>query len=201
MNAARATKETWCRLGLALLREEGADRITVDRLCALLKKTKGSFYHHFDHLDGYLAELLRTWERDHTERIIAVIERERRTKRGARLDAAARKIDHGLERAVRAWAMRNEGVRASLDSVDAQRIEFLSSLHGNPDDAILEYALFVGFQQLRIVDDPARAERLNARMHRAREALASQARGTRAAPAPRRGARPRPARAKDRGGR
>lgn len=172
----RATKETWCRAGLEILRAEGAERITVERLCALLEKTKGSFYHHFSDLGAYLNELLRLWEHEHTERVIASTQTESgRRARGERLEAEVRKLDHQLERAVRAWAMRNAQARASLKKVDAQRIEYLSSLHENEDDAALEYAVFIGLQHLGVLEEPARAERLTLRMHRALQALARKA--------------------------
>jgi len=164
----RATKDTWCRAGLKVLRAEGADRITVDGLCSLLKKTKGSFYHHFKDLDAYLAELLRLWEHEHTERPIeAAQSMTGRQARGERLDSEVRDLDHQLDRAVRAWAMRNEQARASVKKVDARRLAYLASLHSNKDDAVLEYAAFIGLQHLGVLDEPARAARLSARMHRA----------------------------------
>lgn len=169
----RATKESWCRAGLKILRAEGAERITVERLCALLNKTKGSFYHHFVDLGAYLNEILRLWEHEHTERVIASTQAESgRQARGQQLEAEVRKLDHQLERAVRAWAMRNDQARASLKKVDARRIEYLSSLHANKDDAVLEYAVFIGLQHLGFLEEPARAERLNLRMHQAFQALA-----------------------------
>jgi AcrR family transcriptional regulator len=171
----RATKEAWCRAGIQILRTEGAERITVERLCERVTKTKGSFYHHFVDLDAYFNDLLRLWEHEHTERVIASAQAESgRKSRDERLETEVRKLDQQLELAVRAWAMRDDRARASLQKVDARRIEYLGSRHANEDDAVLEYAVFIGLQHLGVLNEPARAERLNLRMHQALEALASR---------------------------
>lgn len=37
---SRAPPREWCSAGLRLLRDESVDAVTVDRLCAALKKTR-----------------------------------------------------------------------------------------------------------------------------------------------------------------
>ena len=96
--SARASPADWCAAGLALLRDEGIDAVTVDRLCAALEKTKGSFYHHFRDLDAYLASLLARWEDDLTDRPIREAAREADPRRrGARLDDLVSGLDHRLD--------------------------------------------------------------------------------------------------------
>ena len=163
----RATKEAWCRAGLSLLRNEGDESLTVERLCTALRKTKGSFYHHFADLDAYLIALLAVWEHEHTERPIEVSQRvDDVQQRGERLSAEVRKLDHRLDRAVRAWARRNSSVRASLKKIDARRLGYLMTMHAaakhpNPKAlAEIEYAGFVGLQHLDLLDEPKHAAQL-----------------------------------------
>ena len=46
------TREGWIAAGIALLREGGEDELTIDRLAKRLRRTKGSFYHHFADIDA-----------------------------------------------------------------------------------------------------------------------------------------------------
>jgi AcrR family transcriptional regulator len=174
----RATPGDWCAAGLSLLRDEGIGALTVDRLCAALGKTKGSFYHHFRGLEAYLAALLARWEEDLTDAPMreAGTEADPR-RRGARLDEVVRGLDHRLDLAVRAWALRDARARAAMARVDARRVAYLAALHraGRLADpraaAALEYAAFVGAQQLGYLSRPARAERLSRALRGALAAL------------------------------
>jgi AcrR family transcriptional regulator len=53
--------------GLALLARGGADAVTIANLCARLRVTKGSFYHHFRGRTDFIRKLLRYWEREYGE--------------------------------------------------------------------------------------------------------------------------------------
>lgn len=170
----RASPGDWAAAGLTLLRDEGAGALTVDRLCAALGKTKGSFYHHFRDLDAYLAALLERWESDLTDAPIREAGRERDPRRrGARLDAAVRGLDHRLDVSVRAWALWEPRARAAMERVDARRLAYLRDLYrsaGHPDPqtaADLEYAAFVGAQHLGLLAVPSRAVRLSEVLRRA----------------------------------
>jgi AcrR family transcriptional regulator len=172
--SARASPEDWASAGLALLRDEGIGALTVDRLCAALKRTKGSFYHHFRDLDAYLAAVLARWEAELTEAPIrAAGDDVDPRRRGARLDAAVRRLDHRLDVAVRAWALWDPRARAAMERVDARRLAVLTGLHregGHPAPrtaAELEYAAFVGAQHLGLLATPARAARLAEALRRA----------------------------------
>lgn len=175
----RASPAGWCAAGLTLLRDEGVGAVTVERLCAALGKTKGSFYHHFRGLDGYLAALLARWEEDLTDAVIreAGLEEDPR-RRGTRLDAVARGLDHRLDVAVRAWGLWDARARAAVERVDERRVAYLAELYRAgrlPDPraaAELEYAAFVGAQHLGVLSRPARSERLSATLRSALDALA-----------------------------
>jgi len=186
VSGGRASPADWCAAGLALLGDEGIDAVTIERLCAALGKTKGSFYHHFAHLEAYQAALLARWEADLTDAPIRAADREPDLRRrGKRLDQAVRGLDHELDRAVRAWGLWNSRVRIAVQRVDARRLAYLAGLHrerGHREPARLaelEYAAFVGAQQLGMLADPRRAARLD---HALQGALAALGRRGAAAP-------------------
>jgi AcrR family transcriptional regulator len=57
--------------GLGLLAKGGADAVTIANLCARLRVTKGSFYHHFTGRADFVRKLLRYWEREHNDALRA----------------------------------------------------------------------------------------------------------------------------------
>lgn len=165
--SGRVSPLDWCDAGLRLLRDEGMPALTVERLCGALKRTKGSFYHHFADLDAYLEQLLARWEATLTDLPIEVAAAELDpTRRAARLDSAVARLDHRLDVAVRAWALWDARARRAMERVDARRIAYLAELHrarGAAEAeqlAELEYAAFVGTQQVGAVTSPERAARL-----------------------------------------
>ena len=153
----RTTAERWVAEGLFVLRELGQEALTIERLCGNLGRTKGSFYHHFKDLSVYLDALLARWEARDTEGVIlrADVENDVRRRR-ARLQNAVRRVDTGLDVAVRAWGLRDPRAGAVMNRVDDRRIGYLAELYRlqglTPDDALrlarLEYAAFVGAEQL-----------------------------------------------------
>lgn len=46
INMKKVEKKQWFIIGLQIIENEGVSKITIDNLCALLKITKGAFYHH-----------------------------------------------------------------------------------------------------------------------------------------------------------
>jgi AcrR family transcriptional regulator len=166
---ARTTGDDWCRVGLLLLRDEGPEALTLERLCERVGRTKGSFYHHFTDMNALHAALFAAWRTSQTELPIAAASapNDPLSARRARIDAHAMQVDHRLERVLRAWALRDDNAAQALRSVDERRLGFLEQLHreaGQPDPrtcAQLEYAAFVGAQQLGWVGNDARSKRLS----------------------------------------
>ena len=46
---------------MQLLSEEGPPALSLERLTEAAGRTKGSFYHHFQGRDGFLAALVAHW--------------------------------------------------------------------------------------------------------------------------------------------
>ncbi|WP_232666802.1 TetR/AcrR family transcriptional regulator [Pseudonocardia sp. TRM90224] len=132
------TKGDWLDCGLGILAEQGAQALRLDRLLATIGLTKGSFYHHFDGMPDYRAELAAYFEERYTTRYIDVAtERfedpagQLRTLRS--LVAAEKGAEAELEVAFRAWAQQDAVVRTVQERIDERRVRFLEELFARHD--------------------------------------------------------------------
>ena len=172
------TRSRWCRAGLALLRDHGPRAVTVERLCAAMRRTKGAFYHHFRDVRAFHAAVLDEWAELHTAAPIAAASSARTAEeRSAQLGAAVVGLDHALDRAIRGWALYHGRAREIVGRVDALRIGYLAAIHRErgwrdaPRLAELEYAVFLGAQELGLVDDRLRGASLGRALRAALEWL------------------------------
>ncbi|CAM3771294.1 TetR/AcrR family transcriptional regulator [Deinococcus saxicola] len=148
----RRGKADWLELGLKLLRDEGEQALTLERLCQDMGLTRGSFYHHFQNVAAYRTALLEQWLDTLTEAPI------RQSQDAAdaleELERLVSDLDHSLDLAFRAWARRSPEVAAAVEVVDARRVSYLTTLHRRTGHAQpvqlaeLTYAVFVGAQTL-----------------------------------------------------
>ena len=123
----RRSQRDWLLTGLGLLASEGGVRyLTIERLCARLGVTKGSFYHHFADVNGYKTHLLRFVEEEGTLEIITQVEVEAtpRLKLDRLLDVTLRDIAP-LEVAFRASALQDAEVSAVQQRIDTGRLGYL----------------------------------------------------------------------------
>jgi AcrR family transcriptional regulator len=149
--------------GFVVLREGGEAALTIDRLCKDLGRTKGAFYHHFADVTVYTDALLAAWEERNSAGAAvsrAVPAGLRRGRRAAAPPAVAaqqqvRALDVPLDRSFRAWGLRDARARQFVARIDDRRIASLASTYPTAIPlamrrklARLEYAVFVGVQQL-----------------------------------------------------
>ena len=177
----RLKKKNWLDLGLERLAADGPDALTVDGLCAAAGRTKGSFYHHFESREDFVAALLAHWSKSHTEDVIDKVEKDTGgTARRRALDTLSARLDDRIERQMRRWAGSDAAVAAAIAANDGRRIAYLEKLIGEAgelskdgeaaDLAILEYATFLGLMELgKRIDGPRRL-RLRALIDRIAEA-------------------------------
>jgi AcrR family transcriptional regulator len=150
----RSSKTDWCEHGLSLLRESGPQAVTIERVCDRLKKTKGSFYHHFEDLSAFQVAMLEHWQEQYTHAPIVQSSREPDAQRKVRRLEVVGELDHVLDTAIRAWARSDARAQAAVCVVDVKRMRFLGQLHResqHPQAELLgelEYATFVGLQHL-----------------------------------------------------
>ena len=165
----RRSKQDWLIEGAKALAEQGASALTIDGLTARLGVTKGSFYHHFGSLQGYIDALLEFYESEGTLNVIAVTEAEPNSH--AKLRRLLEITTEGplnIEVAFRAWALQNAQAREVQVRIDAQRMAYLAELctdvTGSASQAEvlaqLLYMIYVGSQQVIPPLDPAAVQRL-----------------------------------------
>jgi len=160
----RFTKEDWLKLGARLLAEEGAAALTIERLTAAARRTRGSFYHHFADRDAFVKAMMERWR---SEVIDVWGLRYQQAASPAELRRLMREqpmeLDHRFERAARRWAASEPIVGEVVDAVDRARIEglgcFLAYVRPDLEDpqsaAFVQYAALVGMQWLlEGLDDP-----------------------------------------------
>jgi AcrR family transcriptional regulator len=118
---ARLTVEDWVDAGFALIAGEGLRAVKIDRLCARLGVTKGSFYWHFEDLGAYLDALADAWGRAQ-RRSRAALRSLRPLPPSERLTGMMRHLtaprQWTLERAVREWARADTAVAAQVRAAD-----------------------------------------------------------------------------------
>jgi AcrR family transcriptional regulator len=112
---------------LDVLADQGSDGLTIAALCSAVGVTKGSFYHHFDGMPGFVTALLSYWEAEHSERLITI---SRDTpdpvhRIGVLLEIAVA-LPHAAESAIRGWARSSPEVAAVQSRVDAGRERHLA---------------------------------------------------------------------------
>ncbi|MEJ2866151.1 TetR/AcrR family transcriptional regulator [Actinomycetospora sp. OC33-EN08] len=91
-------------------------------LCRAVGVTTGSFYHHFEGWDGFVAALLEHWETTETARLVEAAGREAdAVQRLSLLTHLALTFPHEAEAAIRAWAHVDPRVAVVQRRVDDAR--------------------------------------------------------------------------------
>lgn len=154
---ARLSKEDWLAEGFKLLSEFAQNKLRIALLCDRLGVTRGSFYHHFESIDNYVAELMRAWEKQNTlDAIEAAQIGSSPLERMELLNQKVAKANQKVEAAIRSWSFYHPVVQAHLQRVDDIRLDFLVRIFeelGMEKDlaqkhAKLDYAVLIGMQQL-----------------------------------------------------
>lgn len=148
-------KKDWFIAGLDILEEYGSMKITIENLCCNLGVTKGSFYHHFEHIDGYIASLMDFWLEENTLRIIRQAD-ESDSEKPHVLKSLVSCLRHNAELHIRVWSFSNAIVREFVTKADQIRLNYLTDIliqmgHDRStatDEALIEYATLIGVQQL-----------------------------------------------------
>lgn len=121
--------QDWVIFALDLLGSHGPDAVRIDRLCAGLGVTKGSFYWHFKSRADLTDRMLKHWQYQETQAIIDDVEAkaQRPDERLSRLfeKANAGTVNFRAEMAIRQWALQDKLVAATVQAVDDMRMDFL----------------------------------------------------------------------------
>ena len=157
------SRADWLNQGIELLGTAGAQALRIDRLCAQLGVTKGSFHHHFDGMADYKQALLNEYQRRVVAALDDAVTFQPDDEPSAVLASLTSMIDQPggpyrpeLEVAVRAWAFSDIDARKAQQRIDELRIKALESvwskLTSDQDriqaSALLPYLVAVGASML-----------------------------------------------------
>lgn len=141
----RLGRDGWIALGIAALKAEGEEGVTVDALCARARRTKGSFYHHFAGIGPFLEALVAAWIASETEAVAeASLAEGDSIERLRTMWRRTSETDHRFELGIRALALRHpaiaEAVRRTDDRREALMTELLGAAYRIPASEAAEFA-------------------------------------------------------------
>jgi AcrR family transcriptional regulator len=118
----RLTAIDYYREALDILGELGSEALTIASLCERLAVTKGSFYHHFESMPGFVTQLLGYWETEYSDwpAVPPRSEPDPALRLAALLERAA-ETPHAQEAAIRAWGRSNAEVAEVVAQIDKRR--------------------------------------------------------------------------------
>ena len=111
---ARLNVDDWVTAALELLAEGGVAAVKIDKLCARLGVTKGSFYWHFDDFESFLSAVAERWGEDRDAirgEFAKLADLPPRERISAMIELLFDPREWPLDRAVREWARTDMKVR------------------------------------------------------------------------------------------
>ncbi|GAA3676104.1 TetR family transcriptional regulator [Lentzea atacamensis] len=126
----RRTRDDWTEIALRALAEGGLPAVAIEPLAARAGATKGSVYHHFPNREALLKATVERWEREHTEKVIELVEAEKspRDKLRTLFETVLDRTRKGsVEMALQAGA-GNEVIGPVLQRVTERRLGYLTEL-------------------------------------------------------------------------
>ncbi|HEX8865086.1 MAG TPA: TetR/AcrR family transcriptional regulator [Lentzea sp.] len=156
----RRTRDDWTEIALRALAEGGLQAVAVEPLAARAGATKGSVYHHFPNRDALLKATVERWEREHTERVIELVESEKTPQDKLRTlfeTVLDRHRKGSVEMALQANA-ENDTIAPVLKRVTERRLGYLTELfeqlgfdHEHAKKrALIAFSLYLGQAQMYV---------------------------------------------------
>lgn len=163
------TPTSFIEAATEILVEDGLENLSIVSLCARLRVSRGSFYHHFTSLADFEDSYIEHFERHRAAEILDEIDAAASFRDRSEIAThLAEKANFTAERAVRAWALTDGRVAAMLDRVDHRFVQVIvrsvQSAGGSPsqarDYAELVLAVWIGLVMRRNVPQPDLVRRL-----------------------------------------
>jgi AcrR family transcriptional regulator len=157
-SVARRNRDDWTEIALRALAEGGLGAVAIEPLAARAGATKGSVYHHFPNREALLKATVERWEREHTEKVIELVEAEKSPRDKLRTLFATvldRTRKGSVEMALQAGA-DNEVIAPVLKRVTERRLSYLTELFGQlgfdrehaRKRALIAFSLYLGQVQM-----------------------------------------------------
>ena len=153
----RKSKKEWLEEGFRILAEFNQDKLRIQYLCERMGVTRGSFYHHFEGINGYVEALMEAWKEENT---LAFIDKANTSmdpkEKMELLNGQVVQTNQAVESGIRSWSFYHPIVAKAIKEVDHIRINYIRQLFldmGLGEElagyyAQMEYALLVGVQIL-----------------------------------------------------
>jgi AcrR family transcriptional regulator len=119
----RLSTGDWIEAGFAVLAERGPNALRIDALCERLNVTKGSFYWHFTDMPAYRGALVEAWGSLHDSNrrpFENMPDVEPRERLAVMLRTLVAPQHWALDRAMRVWALTDDGALASVRQSDGR---------------------------------------------------------------------------------
>jgi AcrR family transcriptional regulator len=165
----RLSVEDWLRAGYTLLAEQGARALKVENLCQQVGATRGSFYWHFEDMDGYRVALVESWNEflEHDRRGLTELDALPPRERLSATMLALMSPQHwALERAMREWARTDPVAAANVRAADRRLIRSVAKAYADYgfsiDEARLraEFTFAAGIGLLHLAGSAAQAQKV-----------------------------------------
>jgi AcrR family transcriptional regulator len=141
VRGARCHKADYFGAAAGLIREHGADGLTITALGEKLNLTAGSFQYHFGSMPRFVNEFVAHWAQTETKKIEEFLEERNPWRRLELLHAELLLEPDPADTAWRAWSHTNPVVGTAICGVDQLREHALASTIGQlvdtPDSAAL----------------------------------------------------------------
>lgn len=127
----RRTPEDWLDAALSAMERGGLDAVHILPLCAAVGASRGSFYWHFKDRAELLGRMLEHWERVLTDEVLeraSQVEGDAEARLLALLSEVLERRRGRYEPAIRAWALHDRKVGATVRRVDRKRLTHLADL-------------------------------------------------------------------------
>jgi AcrR family transcriptional regulator len=157
-SVVRRSRDDWTEIALRALADGGLGAVAIEPLAAAAGATKGSVYHHFPNREALLRATVERWEREHTEKVIELVESEK-TPRDKLRTLFSTVLDRGrkgsVEMALQAGA-GNEVIAPVLRRVTEKRLSYLTELFEQlgfdrehaKKRALIAFSLYLGQAQM-----------------------------------------------------
>ena len=163
---ARVRRDDWIRTGLELLADEGEQALTVHRLCEVMGKTTGSYYHHFVDHSRFRSHVIAAWSDEAMARCEVATSVDEGEWRDRRWTLYTSLTDLSVERAMRIWAWREEEAFQAVERLDQRRVAFLGEVYMSagihPDEALTlawaDYSAMIGALLVSAPDEVQRKQ-------------------------------------------